>query len=437
MASSDRKRKSTTILCADVVGYSRLMEENEEETLDALESSHDIFSKVIQNGHGRVVNSPGDSLLAEFSSAVVAVNSAVTIQREIEQKNSGLDASRKMKFRIGINLGDVIEKKDGQLYGDGVNRAARLEPLANPGGICISGIVYELVKGKLDLSLEFVNEVKVKNISNPIMVYRVVMQGESKADDKISDKKAKEITTSVLKSLDSFSFLDALTWGQVNYLIKEETVDVKVIVLSRLKSQDVARIMVMMPEKVQLELAVQFGALQALAPEKFMEVAINLAEKAKKVPDAEKLKLKDPAALLDNFLEGTAKLPETIGQTSPETREGLLADMKSQYAKPSKAVENHFFRFDYISLLHVNELSEAFRTLPWATVVAALHGASDEIQRKVITVFSDKSRSSLALAMRRSRADKKTINEARRRVVAKFQRLSQMGRVNLKNFQES
>lgn len=413
------------------------MEENEEDTLDALESSHDIFSKVIQNVHGRVVNSPGDSLLAEFNSAVVAVKSAVAIQGEIAQKNEGLDASRKMKFRIGINLGDVIEKKDGQLYGDGVNRAARLEPLANPGGICISGIVYELVKGKLDLSLDFVNEVKVKNISNPIMVYRVVMQGESKADDKISDKKAKEITTPDLKSPDSFSFLDDLTWGQVNYLIKEETVDVKVIVLSRLKSQDVARIMVMMPEKVQLELAVQFGALQTLAPEKFRKVAINLAEKAKKIPDAGKLKLKDPAALLDNFFEGTAKLPETIGQTSPETGEGLLADMNSQYAKPSKAVENHFFRFDYISLLHVDELSEAFRTLPWATVVAALLGASDEIQRKVIMVFSDKSRSSLALAMRRSRADKKTINEARRRVVAKFQRLSRMGRVDLKNFQDS
>lgn len=413
------------------------MEDNEENTLDALETSHDIFSEIILNGHGRVVNSPGDSLLAEFNSAVVAVKSAVAIQGEIAQKNEGLDASREMKFRIGINLGDVIEKKDGQLYGDGVNRAARLEALAKPGGICISGIVYELVKGKINQPLNFVNEVKVKNISNPIMVYKVVMPGESEANYEIPNKKEGKILNSDLNSPDFFSFLDDLTWGQVNHLIKEESVDVKAIVLSRLKSQDVARIMVMMPEKVQLELAVQFGSLQDLAPEKSRRVAINLKEKAKKVPEAGKLDLKDPAALLNNFLEGTAKLPETIGQTSPETREGLLADMKSQYAKPSKAAENHFFRFDYISFLHVDELSEAFRTLPWTTVVAALRGASDEIQRKVILVYSDKSRKSLALAIRRSRVDRKTVDEARRRVVAKFQRLSQMGRVNLKNFQES
>ncbi len=165
-------RKLSCILSTDVVGYSRLMEENEASTVRYLEENKRLISNLIEEYNGRVVDSPGDNLLAEFNSAVKAVDCAVKIQKELKIKNAELVDNRRMQFRIGINLGDVIEE-DGRLYGSGVNIAARLESLADPGGICISRKVYDEVKTKLDLGYEYLGEHSVKNISEPVRVYRV------------------------------------------------------------------------------------------------------------------------------------------------------------------------------------------------------------------------------------------------------------------------
>ena len=141
------KRKLTAILSADVAGYSRLMGEDEEATVRTLISHRQVLTTTIQQNRGRVVDSPGDNLLAEFASVVDAVQCAIEIQQVLKARNAQLPENRKMEFRIGVNLGDVIQDND-RLYGDGVNIAARVEGLAQPGGICISGTVYEHIKSK-------------------------------------------------------------------------------------------------------------------------------------------------------------------------------------------------------------------------------------------------------------------------------------------------
>jgi adenylate cyclase len=172
------KRKLSIILSTDVVGYSRLMEENEASTVRGLEENKRLIGKLIEEYEGRVVDSTGDNLLAEFSSVVKAVDCAAKIQKELKIKNAELVKNHRMEFRIGINLGDVIEE-DGRIYGNGVNIAARLEGLAHPGGICISRTVYDQVKTKLDLGYEYLGEHSEKNISEPIRVYRVLMDSET------------------------------------------------------------------------------------------------------------------------------------------------------------------------------------------------------------------------------------------------------------------
>src|ERR1700746_4099924 len=136
------ERKLTAILCADVFGYSRLMGEDEEATLLTLSAYRKIIDTLIENHRGRFVNSAGDSVLAEFTSVVEAVSCAVEIQTALKTENEGLPVDRRMQFRIGINLGDVIVDGE-QIYGDGVNVAARLESLAEPGGICLSRVVQD------------------------------------------------------------------------------------------------------------------------------------------------------------------------------------------------------------------------------------------------------------------------------------------------------
>jgi formylglycine-generating enzyme required for sulfatase activity/class 3 adenylate cyclase len=173
MVEEKLTRKLAAILSADVVGYSRLMDDNEEATIRTLNSYRVCMTTLIQNYKGRVVDAIGDNLLAEFSSAVNAVNGAVEIQRELVKRNAELPEGRKMEFRIGVNVGDVVEEKD-RIYGDGVNIAARIEGLAEPCGICISGGVYDHVENKLDLGYEFLGEQKVKNIPRPVRVYRVL-----------------------------------------------------------------------------------------------------------------------------------------------------------------------------------------------------------------------------------------------------------------------
>jgi adenylate cyclase len=175
MATEDFKRKLTAILSADVAGYSRLMGEDEEATVRTLTSYREMMSTLIQKHRGRVVDSPGDNLLAEFASVLDAVRCAVEIQEEFKARNADLPQNRRMEFRIGINLGDVIQEGE-RIYGDGVNIAARVEGLAEPGGICISGTVYEHIKNKLALWNDYLGEHAVKNIAEPVRVYKVQME---------------------------------------------------------------------------------------------------------------------------------------------------------------------------------------------------------------------------------------------------------------------
>jgi len=175
MADEGFKRKLAVILSADVEGYSRLMDDDEEATVRTLTTYRNAITDLTQQFRGRVVDFPGDNILTEFSSVVDAVNCAVEIQRELAERNAELPENRKMKFRIGVNLGDIIEE-DGRIYGDGVNIAARVESLANAGGICISGRAYDQVANKLGLEYENLGEHQVKNISRPIRVFQVKME---------------------------------------------------------------------------------------------------------------------------------------------------------------------------------------------------------------------------------------------------------------------
>jgi adenylate cyclase len=166
------KRKLSAVLSADVKGYSRLMGEDESGTVRTLKEYREIIGKLIKQYRGRVVDSPGDNLLAEFASVVDAVDGAVEIQKQLKLKNDELPENRRMEFRIGVNLGDVVE--DGEnIYGDGVNIAARVESLADGAGICISGTAYDQIGKKLPFGYEYLGEQTVKNIEKPVRVYRV------------------------------------------------------------------------------------------------------------------------------------------------------------------------------------------------------------------------------------------------------------------------
>jgi adenylate cyclase len=171
------KRKLTAILSADVKGYSRLMGQNELSTVETLKRYREIISSLVQQYSGRVVDSPGDNILAEFSSVVDAVECAVKIQGDLQEKNARLPENRRMQFRIGVNLGDVIDDEE-RIYGDGVNVAARVEGLAEGGGICISRKTFNEVKNKLSLGYEYLGEHSVKNITEPVRAYKVLMEPE-------------------------------------------------------------------------------------------------------------------------------------------------------------------------------------------------------------------------------------------------------------------
>jgi adenylate cyclase len=178
MAAEDFKRKLTAIFSADVAGYSRLMGDDEAATVRTLASYREVMASLIRQHRGRIVDSPGDNILAEFVSVVDAVQCAVAVQNELQARNAELPENRKMEFRIGINLGDVIDEED-RIYGDGVNIAARLEALADPGGICISKTAFDQIETKLPLGYEFLGEQDVKNIAKPVGAYRVLMDAEA------------------------------------------------------------------------------------------------------------------------------------------------------------------------------------------------------------------------------------------------------------------
>jgi adenylate cyclase len=175
------ERKLTTILCADVCGYTRLMEQDEAGTLATLQVYRAAIDGLIGRHRGRIVSTAGDSLLAEFPSVVEAVQCAIEIQQELSGRNRSLPEARRMVFRIGINLGDVM-LHGGDLFGEGVNVAARLEALAEPGGICISRTVYDQVRNKLSVGFDDLGEQPVKNISEPVQAFRVRLDGAGQED---------------------------------------------------------------------------------------------------------------------------------------------------------------------------------------------------------------------------------------------------------------
>jgi TolB-like protein/class 3 adenylate cyclase/tetratricopeptide (TPR) repeat protein len=176
------KRKLIAILSADVKGYSRLMEQDEYATVNTLKKYRKVVASLAQKYNGRVVDSPGDNILAEFESVVDSVECAVKIQEAVEDQNSQLPKDRRMEFRIGVNLGDVIHD-EGRIYGDGVNIASRLEGLAEGGGICIARNVYDQVKNKLNFVYEYLGDHTVKNISEPVRVYRIETELNSNIPD--------------------------------------------------------------------------------------------------------------------------------------------------------------------------------------------------------------------------------------------------------------
>jgi adenylate cyclase len=167
------KRRLTTLLCADVEGYSRLMEADEGGTLATLRRYRAAMATLIERHDGRIVNTWGDAVIAEFASVVEAVQCAVETQQELSGYNGGLPEPRRMRFRIGIHLGDVMVEGD-DVYGDGVNIAARLQELAEPGGILISGPVYDQVHNKLSIGFDCLGQQHLKNVVNPVTGYRVL-----------------------------------------------------------------------------------------------------------------------------------------------------------------------------------------------------------------------------------------------------------------------
>ena len=174
MPDTTVQRRLAAILSADVAGYSRLVDDDEVGTVRRLSEYRDTLCSFVTRHHGRVVNAPGDAVLAEYPSVVDAVQSAVETQRELAARNDTLPPAQRMAFRIGINLGDVIVEND-DIYGEGVNIAARLQTFADPGGICISRPVHDQIRNKLTLAYEFLGERSVINIAEPQGVFRIEM----------------------------------------------------------------------------------------------------------------------------------------------------------------------------------------------------------------------------------------------------------------------
>src|SRR4030043_2203504 len=237
MTAQEVKRKLAAILSADVKGYSRLMGEDEEGTIRTLNAYKEVITGFIQKHQGRVVGTAGDSMLAEFASVVDAVRCAVGIQEELKDRNKELPEDRRMEFRIGVNLGDVVEEGD-TIFGDGVNIAARLESLSDGGGICISGTAFDQVENKLSLGYEYLGEQSVKNIAKPVRVYRVLMEPGAVAR-RFSEVASKEKLTFPLPDKPSIAvlpftnmssekeleyFSDGLAEGIINGLSKSDNI---------------------------------------------------------------------------------------------------------------------------------------------------------------------------------------------------------------------
>ena len=175
MTQSSVRQRLAAILAADASGFSRLMEVDEAATMATLDAARSIFKTQIEAHQGRVMDMTGDSVFAVFDTATGAVEAAQEVQNVLNAQASGLPQQRQMRFRIGVHLGDVMERSDGTVYGDGVNIAARLEALAEPGGITVSNAVQGAVRGKVEARFDDQGEQQVKNIANPVHAYRWVM----------------------------------------------------------------------------------------------------------------------------------------------------------------------------------------------------------------------------------------------------------------------
>jgi WD40 repeat protein/class 3 adenylate cyclase len=214
------KRKIAAILAADIAGYSKLVAEDEEETLRRLASYRAVFDDFIARGSGRIFNTAGDAVLAEFPSAVDAVRCAIDVQESLRTRNLAYPSSRQMSFRIGITVGDVVER-DGDLLGDGVNIAARLEGLARPGGVCVSRMVYEQVANKLSVQFTDIGEQQVKNLPNPIHAF-VLMLGADDGRTQFGLKQKKPATRWGLMIAAAAAITFAVAGGYTLYFLKTQ-----------------------------------------------------------------------------------------------------------------------------------------------------------------------------------------------------------------------
>ena len=215
------ERRLSAILATDVCNFSMMMSKDEDKTIETLRSCHAIIEGAISSHDGHVFNTAGDSIVAEFTSVVDAVNCAVNFQRTLQDRNNAMPETARMQYRVGINLGDIIIEGDNR-YGDGINIAARLEALSEPGGICISGSVYGDIKSKLDLEFGALGEQALKNIAQPISVYKVTLDEEMQAPmsvamdpsiaplgkgTNITDVKSDQISTRMAQKKPSISIL--------------------------------------------------------------------------------------------------------------------------------------------------------------------------------------------------------------------------------------
>jgi class 3 adenylate cyclase len=197
-------RRLAAIFAADVAGYSRLIGADEGGTLERLKAlRRELLDPKIAEHHGRLVKTTGDGLLVEFGSVVDALRCASELQAGMAERNAPIPADKRIEFRIGINVGDVVE--DGDIFGDGVNVAARLEGLAEPGGICVSALVQRDAAGKLDLAFEDLGEQTLKNIARPLQVYRVRIAGEAKYSSQPSLPLPDKPSIAVLPKFESIS----------------------------------------------------------------------------------------------------------------------------------------------------------------------------------------------------------------------------------------
>ena len=220
-------RKLRAILSADVKGYSLLMADDEAHTIETLKKYRVIMSELIQQHTGRVVDNPGDNLLAEFGSAVDAVDCAMQIQNQLKKENARFVEEKRLQFRIGVNIGDVVHDGD-RIYGDGVNLAARIEGLSDAGGVCISRNAYDHIKNKLKLSYEYIGEHAVKNIKDPVRVYKVLMHPQD-AGKRIGGKKKRSklkwfLSATAIFAILTIGILGGLYWKYL-YLPEPENID--------------------------------------------------------------------------------------------------------------------------------------------------------------------------------------------------------------------